>query len=105
MQKHFRIPCKIERGGFSSERTFTIVGADGGKLTGLADVDHLCDVDDNSLGDDEPPEGVVIDGYVNCRLIRKVGTDRALVDLPGLEPIEILASDLSRSPCAVESPR
>ena len=40
-ESYYFIPCVIERGGFSSERTFEIKMHDGGKLVGTANVEYL----------------------------------------------------------------
>ena len=92
--KLFHIRCTIERGGFSSERTFEVRTSDGGKLVGTADIQHLCDENQEPLGDDEPPCGVVISGYVKCRLIRQGDNQTVLVDLPSDDVIYVRAGEL-----------
>jgi hypothetical protein len=98
MSKFFLIRCTIERGGFSSERTFQIK-TDEGQLIGTADVEHLRDQYKHKLSDDEPPLGTSIDGFVKCRLIRMIDKNSALVDLPSTDVAHVPADELLEAVC------
>ena len=87
------IECKIERGGFSSERVFEISLA-GKKIRGLSYVDFVCKEDGEPLGD-EPPPGESIAGYVQCRVIRATTKDRVLIELPSTELVDVPISSLT----------
>lgn len=76
------VPCKIERGGFSSERTFTIVRDDGEEIQGTANVEYLRGSDFGPIPDDQPPEGEVISGYVQCRIVQSIGNGRVILSVP-----------------------
>jgi hypothetical protein len=90
----FLIRCIIERGGFSSERSFEVQTSDGGKLIGTADVEHLCDEAKNPLDDDEPPYGERMSGFVKCRSIRKIDQQTMLIDLPSADVVHVPAGEL-----------
>jgi hypothetical protein len=92
MPFHF-IPCQIERGGFSSERTFTIKLADGNALVGTAHVDHLRSEDREPLDDGQPPFGTVLEGFVQCREIENRG-DIVIVEVPSADVIQVPREEL-----------
>lgn len=92
--RFFHIRCTIERGGFSSERTFEVETSDGGKLVGSADIRYLCDENKNPLDDDEPPFGQRISGFVKCRWIRPIDNQNVLIDLPSADVIHVPADEL-----------
>jgi hypothetical protein len=89
MSKFFHIPCKIERGGFSSERTFTIPSVDSEPLIGVAYYEYFLDADKNPISDDVPPEGQIIDGFVMCRVVRRVDHLTVVVEVPSSDTIAI----------------
>ena len=77
--------CKIERGGFSSERTFEITLRDGHKLVGTAHVGYLFDENHEPLDDDTPGFGEAIDGFVECRVVRQIDPETIVIDLPSAD--------------------
>jgi len=95
------VPCKIERGAFTQERTFHISLSDDivfegeheGELIGTAHLDYLRNAENRSLGEDDPPYGEVIDGYVTGRKIRQLG-DRVLVEVPSADVIHVSPDSL-----------
>ncbi len=88
----FWIQCKIERGGFSSERTFEIETPQG-KVVGTAFVAHLSDENRKPLGPDIPPVGEQIKGFVKCRIIRRKD-DQALVEFPSTDVMYVPSDEL-----------
>lgn len=94
---YFFIPCMIERGGFSGERTFEIKTDDGGKLVGTADISYLRTESKGRLDDDTPSYGDVIKGFVACKRIE--GKERhgmILVEVPSADMIYVSSDDLVR---------
>lgn len=87
----YLIPCKIERGGFRSERTFEITQERGKPLIGTAYFDHFCSESQETLGDDEPAEGKSIKGFVKCRLIRRSqpNSELVIVEVPSGDVLTI----------------
>jgi hypothetical protein len=88
------IPCKIERGGFSGERTFTIATGGGEPLIGVAYYEYFLDSNQKPISEDEPPEGQKLDGFVMCRIIRLVDDSTVIVEVPSSDTIEIQKRDL-----------
>jgi hypothetical protein len=86
------IPCEIERGGFTSERTFEI-SVDNGKLIGTANVEYLRTDDRKPLGEDTPGYGEKIRGFVACRKVREEN-DGVLAEVPSSDMIHVLTKDL-----------
>jgi deoxycytidine triphosphate deaminase len=89
MSKFFHIRCQIERGGFSGERTFTIPNASGEPLIGVAYYEYFLDADQNPISEDVPPEGQIIDGFVMCRMVRRVDSSTVVVEVPSSDTIAI----------------
>lgn len=87
------VPCRIQRGGFSSERTFEIREGDKSSM-GTADVDYLRDGSWNHLDEDEPDENVVIEGYVQCKVLRTIGDDQVLIEVPGAKTVYATKADI-----------
>ena len=92
MSKFFYIPCKIERGGFSSERTFEITVACG-KVIGTANVDYLRTEDREHLDEDTPGYGDKIKGFVACRKIRDE-ENGVLVEVSSSDMIHVATNEL-----------
>ena len=90
--KIFYIPCEIERGGFTSERTFEI-SVDSGKLIGTANVEYLRTDARHQLDEDTPSYGEKIRGFVACRKIREED-DGVLVEVPSSDMIHVATKDL-----------
>lgn len=69
-QKHFFLPCAIERGEFSSERVFEITVVDGIQRawSGVSDVSYLRTERGEKLNGEQPVPGETIKGYVTCFL-------------------------------------
>lgn len=97
------IQCTIERGGFSSERCFTLVDAEGKDIVGMADISHLCNSEMQPLPDGEPPIGEKMSGLVKCRILRS-GADEntVLIDLPGNEVAIVDAEKLIETNAAMQ---
>ena len=91
--KVYFIPCRIERGGFTSERTFEIDVTGGGRLLGTANADYLRLSDRSALDEDTPSYGEKIDGCVACRKVKEDG-QTILVEVPSSDVIHVTASEL-----------
>jgi len=96
----FKVRCRIERGGFSGERTFEVTLPDGKRLVGAADIQYLCDAGGNPLPDDQPPAGTVLEGFVNCRLVRWGDDDQVLVEFPSTDLMRVPEDELIEAVCA-----
>lgn len=94
MSRYYHIPCKIERGGFSGERTFTIANGAGEPLVGVAYYEYFLDENQKPISEDEPPEGVVIDGFVKCRIIQDGDGSTVIVEVPSSDTLRIRKRDL-----------
>jgi hypothetical protein len=95
MRTPFRmIRCTIERGGFPSERCFTITDVAGREIVGVANVSHLRRADNAPLADGEPPRGEVIDGFVKCRILRAAEPGTVVIDLPSDDVATVPESEL-----------
>ena len=89
------IPCTIDRGGFSNERTFEFNLTNGGLAVGLSDIEHLMDSTFQKL---RPNDCLTpTKGYVKCRTLKSDAT-RVLVDVPQGETYTILRSQLIKVP-------
>ena len=98
MSHYSPVKCAIERGGFSSERTFEVVMPDGSKLMGTADLEYLQDLNGNPLCNDEPLPGERLTGFVTCRVIRRVG-EEMLVEFPSTDVVRINESQFEEMAC------
>jgi len=94
MARYQLIACKIERGGFSSERSFEIELPDGGKLVGSAFFEHFKDENKYDLDEETPRYGEVVSGYVKCRVLREKEDGRVVVEIPSEDVIAVPAGDL-----------
>ncbi len=98
MPQYFHIRCTIERGGFASERSFTIKLPNGQTLVGTADVRYLCNEKKQALKEGEPPFNEKIDGYVKCRVVREVNETR-IIEVPSADVVSVPAGDLVEMNC------
>src|SRR4051812_41972460 len=82
--EHFYLPCKISRGGFSSEYIFRVSLASGGEHAGAAPVTYFFDKSFKPLGLNAVARGETVDGLIAARPLGKgqgqEGT--ALVSVP-----------------------
>lgn len=92
--------CKIESGGFSSERTFEIELASGDKVVGAANVQYFRDSECEPLDEETPGYSESIDGYVKCRVIRE-RDQAAWIDVPGINAV-LVPQDAIAESCTVE---
>jgi hypothetical protein len=95
------VRCNIERGGFSSERTFEIELADGDRVVGTANVQHFLDNEGRPLDDDVPPFGVTLHGMVRCRVIEQIDERTAIVDIPSFDLVEVPRDSITEL-CSLE---
>lgn len=80
------IPCTIERGGFSSERTFSIPIEKGEEvIIGCSDVSHLLDANKQPIIDGTQHIGGAVSGFVACLILRQVDAATVLVEVPSRE--------------------
>lgn len=91
------VPCMIENAGFSSERRFEFdLPDDGGRIVGVAFVEHFRDQDKNPLQEGKPPYGQKLHGFVRCRIIRREG-DNVVAELPGSDAFHVPYEALQES--------
>lgn len=93
MREYFLIECEIDRGGFSSERTFEIELPGQQKLVGTAYVEHVLDANKRPLDEDTPQLGNPIRGFVKCRKIRD-DDGRVLIEVPSADVLQVSAESL-----------
>ncbi|MBN2581309.1 MAG: hypothetical protein JXB10_20175 [Pirellulales bacterium] len=94
MYETYLLPCSIERGGFSSERTFEIDLGPGKKLVGTAFVEYLLDREKKPLDENIPGYGAAVNGYVVCRKMRNLANNQVQVEVPSADVIEVSADSL-----------
>jgi hypothetical protein len=85
---------KIDRGGFSSERTFSVMKVDGSEYVGVCDVSYVFDAWRRPVTPEEPKEG--FGGYVQCRVLRSTETE-AVVEFPDSQTTTVRTYHLVRS--------
>jgi hypothetical protein len=90
----FYFPCKIERGGFSSERTFEVTVPSGDKLLGAVGVEYLRDRSRRPLDNDTPSSGDAIPGFVQCRVLKQVDAHTSLVEFPSADITQVQRDEL-----------
>lgn len=88
MSKYFKIPCTIERGGFSTERLFTVT-ISGEQNTFAGYYEHFLDGDGNPLELDSPPDGEVIEGYAKCRIIQRLEDGDFIISIPSSDSLVV----------------
>lgn len=102
MAKFYYIKCSIESGAFSRERIFEIQlsekvkykGATSGKLVGTAHPDHLCDSNQEALGEDQPVYGKTIRGLVLCQKLKELSGGWIVVEVPSADVIHVAEDSL-----------
>jgi hypothetical protein len=86
------VACTIRPGAFSGERVFQLpMSAPLDEYVGIAPVAHCFDQEKNPLTKGHPPEGSVIDGFVEAYLISN-GGDSAKIELPDGEAVIVAAT-------------
>lgn len=90
------IPCILERGGFSTEVTFSIDTGDVERFVGWCYRDHVLNDDKQPFEPDELPPGAMLNGYVKCRRLRTEGRV-ALVEVPNGETIYVPCDELEEA--------
>lgn len=93
MNSIFLIPCKIERGGFSTERLFTIELPNGQEETFAGYYEHFLDGQKKQLDLDTPKKGDVLDGFAKCRIIQTQGDGTIIIDIPSSDSL-LVQSDV-----------
>lgn len=95
MPESLFVPCKIERGGFSSERVFEIkVSHEGDSLTGTANLRYLLDEHRRPLSPDSPAPGTTIDGFVQCLLIEQSVDGTVTIEVPSTDMLNVSEDEL-----------
>ena len=92
------LKCKISRGGFSDERVFRLVGAEG--YEGISSRRHLWSEDGLAIEEGEPPIGQELEGLVATRVLGISG-DAVSVSVPDGEVIVVPVSALVKRPQGV----
>lgn len=90
------IPCILERGGFSTEVTFSIDTGELNRHIGFSHQDHVLNDQKKAFEADELPPGALVNGYVKCRRLRTEG-QMALVEVPGGESIHVRCDELEEA--------
>lgn len=97
MTEYRFVPCTIENGGFSSERTFTIALSRGDALVGTAHVMYLRNQQGQALPEGVPGYGEKLDGYVQCLIVlspEQAGGE-AVVEVPSADLIRVSPEELA----------
>ncbi len=87
------IHCTIENTGFSSERRFEVSLGSEGKAVGTAYVEYLKNANNQPIEDDEPEYGKSIDGFVQCRVIKRHGATY-VIEFPSTDVFHVPAEAL-----------
>lgn len=83
------MPCTIENSGFPSERRFEVTLPEGGgKVVGVAYIEYLQHQDHTPIQDGEPPYNQTLDGFVQCRVIKRE-LDRVHIEFPGTDVFHV----------------
>jgi hypothetical protein len=93
MTPTFLIPCKIERGGFSTERLFTIELPDGPK-TFAGYYEHFLNADRQKLDLETPAEGELMEGFAKCRIIQRQDDGALIIDIPSSDSLLVQPENL-----------
>jgi hypothetical protein len=91
----FYIPCRIERGGFSSERTFEIDLPNGMLVVGTSDVRYLRDEGKQPIDEEVPGFGESTSGFVKCRVLRHEDSS-VLIEVPSSDAVYVSKNSLVR---------
>lgn len=86
------VTCQIERGGFSGERTFSVVLLDGRKYTSLAPVHYFRSEDFRPLSDVQ--SDAAERGYVAALPLKKLGKRSLVVEAPDGELLAVGADQV-----------
>lgn len=92
LENLYLIPCEIRRGGFSTERLFTIETA-GGTDTFAGHFEHFVDCKRKPIDISAPSPGQSIHGFAMCRVIQIVD-DGVIVDIPSSDAVLVSGDDL-----------
>lgn len=76
--------CKLGRGAFSVEKTFTARLARGGEHVSAAPAEYCHTLSDKRLGPSEPDGEQLIDGWIDARVVKRQ-SDGVLVSVPSGE--------------------
>jgi hypothetical protein len=96
------IPCRLSLGGFSGERIFEVVLANGEKYRGAAPRHFCWDDQGNLVGAREPAsEGP---GWVAARVVDQLDDGQVLVEVPDEEVIAVEGANVRDRPTPIRPP-
>ena len=91
--EYILIPCTVRRGGFSSEKEFTI-DLPGCQYRGLAYQYYVFDSFGKVIGKTDPSEVREEKDWVKGRIVKRLDNGLLLVNLPSGENVELRAEDV-----------
>lgn len=96
------LKCKISPGGFSGERIFEVVLADGQEYQSLTPRQFCWNSQGNLVAADEP--NIEVEGMVAARIIDYIDEDQLIVEVPDGETIAVDKSDVEKRPTNIKPP-
>jgi hypothetical protein len=95
------ISCEIMRGGFSSERVFSI-STDEYSLLGAAPLVYLFDSEWKPLPDDQPPPGDKIVGFILAKVLDDKEPGKVTLSLPSGDVVTV-PDEMIRQPSSLRT--
>jgi hypothetical protein len=95
------LPCKVSLGGFSGERIFDVILANGELYRSIAPR-YFCWNSQNHLVAENEPQ-TQIDGMVAARVINSIG-DQIIVEVPDGEVIAVDKNNVKPRPTIIKPP-
>lgn len=96
------LKCKISPGGFSGERIFEVVLADGEAYQSLTPRQFCWNSQGNLVAADEP--NAEVEGMVAARIVDFIDDDQLIVEVPDGETIAVDKSDVKPRPTNIKPP-
>jgi hypothetical protein len=95
------LPCKLSPGGFSGERIFEVILADGQPYRSIAPR-QFCWNSDNSLVEENEPQNE-IGGMVAARVVDFIEGEQVIVEVPDGEIIAVDKGAVQKRPTSIKS--
>jgi hypothetical protein len=93
------LPCKLSPGGFSGERIFEVILADGKSYKSLAPRQFCWNSERSLVAENEPTSEV--EGMVAARVIESIEHDQIIVEVPDGEVIAVDKDAVQKRPTEI----
>jgi hypothetical protein len=94
------LKCKVAPGGFSGERIFEVILANGNPYRSLAPRQFCWNSDGNLVAASEP--SAEVSGMVAARIIDFIDDEQAIVEVPDGEIIAVNKDDVKERPTSIK---